>query len=108
LKSVRPTRRGDRTDYSSDELAHVVPSVAHSFEAVATVGLGLKRRVPLAPVNQRLDGVADQLHDHVGSNASMMPDRQEASSETGLQPWGPFSGCTMEDAANLCEREKVL
>jgi hypothetical protein len=38
----------------------------------------------------------------------MMPDRQEASSETGLQPWGPFSGCTMEDAANLCEREKVL
>lgn len=56
---MRPAQRGDRTDYSSDELAHVVPSVAHSLETVATITLGLKRRVPPAPVNQRLDGVAD-------------------------------------------------
>ena len=64
MKSVRPAQRGDRTDYSPDELAYVVPSVAHSLETIATIGLGLKRRVPLAPVDQRLDGVADQLHDH--------------------------------------------
>jgi hypothetical protein len=44
---MRPAQPGDCTDYSSEELAHVVPAVAHSFEAVATLLLDLKRRVSL-------------------------------------------------------------
>jgi hypothetical protein len=52
LAVLRPAQRGDCTDYSSEELAHVVPAVAHSLEAVATLPLDLKRRVSLTPVDQ--------------------------------------------------------